>query len=128
MKMVIIGASSQAGVEAIVWALSTTDFDLNLFLRNNRNIGAYLLPDREASDIIEASAINYTVLRPAWLTNTKKVDYEITLRDEPFKGTEISHRSVAEVALENAKNPALYSRENIGINKPGTDGDNPAFI
>lgn len=212
MKIAIIGASSQVGLEAIDLALNTTDFELNLFLRNarklahlelpadrvtvfeggaadvnalvpalegvdyvfvslaggmpefakaiieamhqtgvnrmsfvttlgifdevpgnfgvwnNRNIGAYLPPYREASDIIEASDIDYTVLRPAWLTNTKEVDYEITLRNELFKGTEISRRSVAAVALEIAKNPELYSRENIGIDKPGTDGDKPAFM
>ncbi|MGT2837375.1 NAD(P)H-binding protein [Streptococcus macacae] len=212
MKIAIIGANSQIGLEAIDLALTTTDAELNLFLRNaskltdlnlpadrvtvfegsadqkenlipaikgadyvfaslagdmaahakaiiaamdqvgvkrisfvttlgifdevpgtfgkwnTANIGPYIPPYREASDLIEASDLDYTILRPAWLTNKKEVDYEITLRDEPFKGTEISRRSVAAVALEIAKNPSLYSHENIGIDKPGSDGDKPAFM
>lgn len=95
---------------------------------NNAAIGAYFPPYREASDLIKASDLDYTVLRPAWLTNKKEIDYEITLREEPFKGTEISRRSVAALALAIAKNPTLYSRENIGIDKLGSEGDKPVFM
>lgn len=48
-------------------------------------------------------------------------------KDEPFKGTEVSRKSVAAIAVQIAKDPALYSRDNIGINKPNTDFDKPRW-
>ena len=55
-------------------------------------------------------------------------DYEITSKDTEFKGTEVSRRSIANLAVRIAKNPELYSRDNIGVNKPNTDGDKPAWF
>ena len=57
---------------------------------NRRQIGAYLPPFRRAADAIEASGLDYTILRPAWLTDEDEVDYETTERNEPFQ----SHGSV----------------------------------
>jgi uncharacterized protein YbjT (DUF2867 family) len=64
---------------------------------NHRQIGAYLPPFRRAADAIEASGLEYSILRPAWLTDKDEVDYETTERDEPFKGTEVSRKSVADL-------------------------------
>lgn len=41
---------------------------------------------RKAADLIEASGLNYAVLRPAWLTDADEIDVETTERNEPFKG------------------------------------------
>ena len=90
-------------------------------------ISDYLVIYRKAADIIEQSDLDYTIFRPAWLTHTNEIDYEITKRDEPFKGTEVSRKSVAAIAVQIAKDPALYSRDNIGINKPNTDFDKPRW-
>ncbi|SUM75205.1 SDR family oxidoreductase [Staphylococcus saprophyticus] len=90
-------------------------------------ISDYLVIYRKAADIIEQSDLDYTIFRPAWLTHTNEIDYEITKKDEPFKGTEVSRKSVAAVAVQIAKDPALYSRDNIGINKPNTDFDKPRW-
>ncbi|MEP9851947.1 SDR family oxidoreductase [Staphylococcus aureus] len=79
----------------------------------------------KAANIIENSGLDYTIFRPAWLTDTNEVDYEITQKDETFKGTEVSRKSVAAVAVNIAKNPSLHLKENIGINKPNTDSDKP---
>ncbi|MEJ7453595.1 NAD(P)H-binding protein, partial [Staphylococcus xylosus] len=83
-------------------------------------ISDYLVIYRKAADIIEQTDLDYTIFRPAWLTHTNEIDYEITKKDEPFKGTEVSRKSVAAIAVQIAKDPALYSRDNIGINKPNT--------
>lgn len=90
-------------------------------------ISDYLVIYRKAADIIEQSDLDYTIFRPAWLTHTNEIDYEITKKDEPFKGTEVSRKSVAAIAVKIAKDPALYSRDNIGINKPNTDFDKPRW-
>lgn len=90
-------------------------------------ISDYLVIYRKAADIIEQTDLDYTIFRPAWLTHTNEIDYEITKKDEPFKGTEVSRKSVAPIAVQIAKDPALYSRDNIGINKPNTDFDKPRW-
>ena len=61
----------------------------------------------------------------AWLTFKNETDYEVTSKDTQFRGTEVSRRSIASLAVRIAKNPELYSKENIGVNKPNTDGDKP---
>lgn len=95
---------------------------------NRREIGQYLPPYRKSADLIEASETDYTILRAAWLQDGDEVDYEITTRDEPFKGTEVSRKSVAALVTELVRHPERLVRANIGVNKPGTGGDKPSFI
>jgi hypothetical protein len=35
---------------------------------------------------------------------------------------------VAALVVDIVKSPDLWSRSNLGVNKPGTDGDKPAFL
>ena len=93
----------------------------------NEQIHSYLPIYKKAADTIESSKLNYTILRPAWLSDINEIDYEITHKNEPFKGTEVSRKSVAAVAVQIAKNPELYLKENIGINKPNTDFNKPRW-
>jgi uncharacterized protein YbjT (DUF2867 family) len=95
---------------------------------NRREIGQYLPPYRRSADLIEASDTDYTILRAAWLQDKDEVSYEITRRDEPFKGTEVSRKSVAALVTELVAHPDRLVRANVGVNKPGTDGDRPAFV
>lgn len=95
---------------------------------NRREIADYLPPFRRAADAIEASGLDYTILRPAWLTDNDEVDYETTQRNEPFKGTEVSRKSVAALITKIIAAPELDQRSNLGVNKPNTDGDKPAFL
>jgi uncharacterized protein YbjT (DUF2867 family) len=83
---------------------------------------------REAANIIESSGLDYTILRPAWLSHKNEIDYETTTKNEPFKGTEVSRKSVAAVIVNIAKDPELYLNENIGINKPNSTGDKPSWL
>lgn len=94
---------------------------------NDRMIGNALKTYRKAADIIEASKLNYTIIRPAWLTDKDEVDYETTQKGEDFKGTEVSRKSVGAFITELIKNPKKENQASIGINKRGTDGDKPAF-
>ncbi|MDH6286421.1 SDR family oxidoreductase [Rhodococcus opacus] len=95
---------------------------------NRRQIGSILDTYRAAADTIEASTLDYTILRPAWLTDNGEISYEVTQRDEPFKGTEVSRRSVAALIADIITSPDKWSRTNVGVDKPGTDGDRPAFM
>lgn len=95
---------------------------------NAQMIGEDLKPFRRAGDAIESSHLDYTLIRPAWLMDEDEVDYETTQRDEPFKGTVVSRKSVASFITEVIASPRLHIQENVGINKPGTDGDKPYFM
>lgn len=91
-------------------------------------IGASVMDDtRRAAAAIEQSAINYTILRAAYMDNDPEIDYELTEKGEPYKGTIISRASIAEVIVKIIKDPTLYTYSSLGISKPGTDGDRPMF-
>ena len=95
---------------------------------NRQTIGASILDTyAAASDVIEASALDYTVLRPAWLSDADEVDFEVTGRDEPFKGTTVSRKSVAALVAQIVASPEKYVRDNLGVNMPGTDGPRPVW-
>lgn len=95
---------------------------------NRRKIGQYLPPYRKSADLIEASDTDYTILRAAWLQDEDEVDYETTTREQPFKGTEVSRKSIAALVTELVQHPERLVRANVGVNKPNTDGDKPAFV
>jgi uncharacterized protein YbjT (DUF2867 family) len=95
---------------------------------NNQTIGEYFPPYRKCADILECSGLDYTIIRAAWLTDYDEVDYEVTQKDEPFKGTEVSRKSVAAQVVKIINNPSEMVNKNIGLNKPDTDGPKPAFM
>lgn len=112
-----------------VTALGIYDEVPGAFGEWNRNqIGSMLGPYRAAADTIEASDLDYTILRPAWLTDHDEVDYEVTQKDEPFRGTEVSRKSVAALVVDIVSDPSNASGQSLGVNKPGTNGDKPAFM
>ncbi|MDU0423823.1 SDR family oxidoreductase [Staphylococcus haemolyticus] len=127
----IVDAMSKKDVKRLIFVAAPGFYDelpakFNEF--NKSQFGDKLTKYRKAADIIEASTLDYTIIRPAWLTFKNETDYEVTSKDTQFRGTEVSRRSIASLAVRIAKNPELYSKENIGVNKPNTDGDKPAWF
>lgn len=126
----IVESMGAAGVQRLIFitALGIYDEVPGAFGEwNRRQIGSMLGPYRAAADTIEGSSLDYTILRPAWLTDADEVSYEVTERDEPFKGTEVSRKSVAALVTDIVMHPDRWVRSSLGVNKPGTDGDKPAF-
>ncbi|AGB73211.1 MULTISPECIES: SDR family oxidoreductase [Rhizobium] len=127
-----IAASMQAvGVKRLIFVLSLGIYDEvpgKFGEWNRRTIGEDLKPFRRAADIIEASGLDYTMIRPAWLTDTDEIDYETTVKGEPFKGTVVSRKSVGDLIERIVRSPDTQVHANIGVNKPGTDGDKPYFM
>lgn len=81
---------------------------------------AALRPYREAADVIEASDLDYTILRPAWLSNRDEVDYGTTRKGEPFANPEgvVSRKSVADLVVKLAVTPDVEIRQSLGVHKP----------
>jgi hypothetical protein len=77
-----------------------------------------LKPYRKAADVIEASDLEYTILRPTWFSSEDEVDYETTRKGEPEKGSVVSQKSLATLITKIILFPDNYVRENLGVNKP----------
>ena len=127
----VVAALEAAGVQRLIFVASLGIYDEvpGAFGEWNRAIiGEPLKPFRRAVDAIEASGLDYTVLRPAWLDDEDEVDYETTRKGEPFRGTVVSRRSVAALITTIIEDPSLHVGENLGVDKPGTDGPKPYFM
>ncbi|MDH2211141.1 SDR family oxidoreductase [Agrobacterium sp. GD03643] len=127
----IIASMQAADVRRLIFVLSLGIYDEvpgKFGEWNRQTIGEELKPFRRAGDAIEASGLDYTIIRPAWLTDDDEADYELTLRDEPFKGTVVSRKSVADLITKIIRSPGLHLHGDVGVNKPGTDGDRPSFM
>jgi uncharacterized protein YbjT (DUF2867 family) len=106
----IVKAMEETGVQRIIAISSIGIYETPL-----RSV---LQPYRKLADLIEASDLDYTILRPTWFTNTDEVDYELTQKGKPEKGSVISKKSIATFIANIIHSPEKYVRENLGINKP----------
>ncbi|WP_236794977.1 SDR family oxidoreductase [Amycolatopsis sp. GM8] len=127
----VVSALTAAGTRRLIWISTLGIYDEvpGEYGKWNHHMldGGYLQTYSAAAQVIEASDLDYTIIRPAWLSDNDEVDYETTEKGEPFKGTEVSRKSVAALVTELVKNPAEGIRASLGVNKPGTDGDKPAW-
>ncbi len=119
------------GIKRLIWVSSLGIYDEvpGKFGEWNKNIlGSYLTTYRAAADKITESDLDYTIIRPAWLTNKDEVNYEKTVGAQtPFKGTEVSRLSVADYIVNIIENPEEDLKANVGLDKSGTEGDKPAW-
>ncbi|WP_407890027.1 NAD(P)H-binding protein [Levilactobacillus sp. N40-8-2] len=76
-----------------------------------------LKPFRQAANIIEASTLDYTIIRPGWYTNGP-VDYELIPKGTPFGGHDVSRASIADYVSKLSQDPTRDSRQSMGINVP----------
>lgn len=126
----IVEAMEETGVKRLIFITTLGIYDEvpgEFGKWNKKMIGKYIPPYRKAADIIESSGLDYTIIRPAWMSGNDEVDYEITQKDEPFRGTEVSRKSVGALVAKLIKNPEQEKRTSIGINKPGTYWDKPSL-
>ena len=126
----LIEAMGRSGVRRLVFIsmIGVHDEVPGEFGRWNASmIGPYLAAAKLSAKRIEASGLEYTILRPTWLSDEDEVDYETSGKDEPILGTEVSRKSVANLAVRLLTDPELMARQSIGVVKPGTEGDKPAW-
>jgi uncharacterized protein YbjT (DUF2867 family) len=83
--------------------------------------GRILDPYRNAARVIEASDLDYTILRPAWLDNRDEVAYGTTQKGEPFRNPSatVSRKSVADLVVRLATTPGLATRHSLGVHRAG---------
>lgn len=108
----IVKTMEETGVKKLIFISSIGIYDVPL--------RPVLDPYRKAADVIEASDLEYTILRPTWFINADEVDYETTRKGEPEKGSVISQKSLATLIATIIASPEKFVRENLGVNKPNS--------
>lgn len=127
----VVAAMTATGVKRLVWISTLGIYDEvpGAYGKwNHQQLdGGYLETYAAAAKVIEGSDLDYTVIRPAWLSNHDEINYETTQKGEAFKGTEVSRKSIADLVTKLVADPSQHVRESLGVNKPNTDGDKPAW-
>ena len=75
------------------------------------------IPNQYAANLIEASGVDYTILRLGLLEYGDEDDFTITEKGEKVQTQRTSIESVEKVALEIIADPELYSRKSISITR-----------
>lgn len=111
----IIDAMHMAGVSRLIFITSMGIYNEV----PGETYGGILAPYRAAAEVIATSDLDYTILRPAWLTGGNDIAYGITRKGEPFRNAEahVSRRSVADLVVELSTQPAMGLRESYGVHR-----------
>lgn len=126
----VIEAMKNANVKRLIWISTLGIYDEvpgKFGEWNKKTLGDYITEYAKAAKKIEDSGLNYTIIRPTWMTNKDEVDYEKSKKGEPITDTEVSRKSVAAYVYHLIKNPKKDVKESIGLGKPGTEGDKPSW-
>jgi len=110
----IVKAMDETGLRRLIFISSMGIYD-EVPGQKYRSV---LDPYRDAAKVIEASDLDYTILRPAWFTDADEIDYETTQKGDPFRGGVVSRKSLADLIVKLAQSPDLEVRHSLGVSKP----------
>ncbi|MDN5370899.1 NAD(P)H-binding protein [Shewanella fodinae] len=81
--------------------------------------GSILQPYRDATQIIEQSGLDYTIIRPACLNNRDEISYGTTQKGEAFihPDATVSRKSVADLIVQVISADYQKYGESIGVHK-----------
>jgi uncharacterized protein YbjT (DUF2867 family) len=117
-------AGDMAGqARAIVAAMHATGLKRLIFVSSMGIYGevpgetyrSILDPYRDSAAAIEASDLDYTILRPGWFTKRPEGALRITPKGEPFHGHDVALDSLSALIARIATTPDLYVRASIGV-------------
>jgi uncharacterized protein YbjT (DUF2867 family) len=110
---------------AIVDAMKATGLKRLIFISSMGIYGevpgekyrSVLDPYRDSAALIEASGLDYTILRPGWFTHYEAIDYRLTQKGEPFQGHEVSLNSLSDLVVKLALSPTMEVRRSLGVSR-----------
>ena len=120
MAKSLIAGMDEAGVKRLLFIASMgiyNEIPASLGASGNLRRNPMLKGYRNAADAVEASDLNYTVIRPGWFDNGGDTDYQVTKKGEPFGGHDVSLQSIADLVMRLAHDETLGSRDSLGINR-----------
>lgn len=121
MAKAIVESMKRVGVNRLIFITSMgiyNEIPASVGSSGNLRSNPVLQTYREAADVIEASNLDYTIIRPGWFDSSNDTDYDITVKGEPFGGHDVSRKSIADLVVRLAADSTLYVRESVGINRP----------
>lgn len=108
----VVQAMQANGVKRLIWISS-----MGIYNETGENHGSVLDPYKKSAQIIEASDLDYTIIRPAWFTSEEEIDYTLTQKGEPFRGTRVSRASIADLVEKIIKSPNDFKQKSVGIGR-----------
>ena len=131
VNVLILGANGQLARNTTRVFLRDTDAKLTLYLRRASRLSnpdparvtivegdvLDLDPYRDSAAVIEASDLDFTILRPGWFTHDEEIAYQITQKGEPFKGHEVSLNSLSDLIVKLALAPGMELRRSLGVSR-----------
>lgn len=114
MAETVVAAMHATGVRRLIFVSSMGIYDEV----PGQRYRAVLDPYRDSAAVVEASDLDYTVLRPAWFTDDPTVDYALTQKGEPFRGGSVSRASLADLITKLCTTPGFGVRRSLGVSAP----------
>jgi len=122
-----LAGSMEQQAKTIVNAMHATGLKRLIFISSMGIYGevpgeryrSILDPYRDSAAVIEASDLDYTILRPGWFTHDEEINYQITQKGEPFKGHDVSLNSLSDLIVKLALSPGMEVRRSLGVSRAG---------
>lgn len=81
-----------------------------------------------AAKIIEASDLDYVILRITWLYDEPgNTNVHVTRKGEPLRESQVTREAVAQFVTDLVDGKQNYHRESLGLGESDTDWDKPSF-
>lgn len=120
-----LAGSMTAQAAAIVDAMHATGLKRLIFISSmgiygevpGEKYSSILDPYRDSAAVIEASDLDYTILRAGWFTRDEEISYQITQKGEPFRGHDVSLNSLSDLIVKLALSPTLEVRHSLGVSR-----------
>lgn len=111
----IVNAMQNEGIKRLIFITSMGIYNEVSDTSQNLGNNPALKPYRALADAVEASDLDYTLIRPGWFTNHRKANFTMSLKGENFYGSQISKHSLVEFICQVIQQPERYVRESVGI-------------
>ena len=124
----MVSAMKKTGVRRLIFMGAVgiydeipADMDDEDNLRNNPD----QIPNRRATDVVENSGLDYTILRPGYLRDGDKDDYTLTFKGEQAKGYVSTIPSVVGLAASLINDDTLYLHQSVSITRDMSNTEKP---
>ena len=111
----IVAAMKETGVRRVIFVSS-----MGIYSEvPGEHYRGVLDPYRDGAAVIEASGLDYTIIRPAWLNNRDEIAYGTTRKGEAFRAKDetVSRKSVADLIVKLATTQELEIGSSLGVHK-----------
>lgn len=116
----IVAAMTQSGVKRLIFMGAVgiyNEIPDEIDGEDNLDNEPAQIPNRKAADMVEASGLNYTILRPGYLGEGDEDDFVLTIKGEAAKGYTTPIPALVKFAARLILDDTLYARESVSITR-----------